>query len=335
MAGKSGYRNVRGMRSRGRDHARAGISELPANRLTELINQWIESLEQQNYSPRTFSGYRWSAGQFARWAAERGIEDPAQVSKLMLESYQRHLWRYRKEDGKPLSVKSRRDRIGHVQSWFRWLCKNNELPANPASELELPRADRRQLPRSLSVGQVGELLNLPDVSDVLGIRDRAILETLYATGIRRAELSALDVSDWQPQARTLLVRKGKGGKDRLLPVGGQAADWIGRYLETSRPKLAIRHDEPALFISGYGDRFNRDYLGNWVRRQLDAIGVTLPGSCHLLRHSFATHLLEGGADIRLIQQLLGHESLDTTSLYTQVSVEHLREVYERCHPRGR
>ena len=337
MAGKKGARNVSGMKHR----KRAGRPSLEdhkgtaSSRLEKLIARWENHLEEKNYSERTYSGYCWAVRQFRDWADERGIKDPAAVTKPILESYQRWLFRYRKKNDKPLSVKSRRDRIQYVQHFFRWLCLNNELPANPASELELPRSMPRQLPRALGKQQILDLLNLPDTSDLLGIRDRAILETLYATGVRRRELANLDLGDWQSERRTLLVRRGKGGKDRLLPVGKEASDWLDRYLEKSRLLLAHDDSEEALFVSGYGKRFNPDYLGNWVRKLLDECGVTQPGSCHLLRHSFATHLLEGGADIRIIQQLLGHASLQTTDIYTNVTVEHLREVYENSHPRGK
>lgn len=137
------------------------------------------------------------------------------------------------------------------------------------------------------------------------------------------------------QKRVLLVRQGKGKKDRFLPVGAQAAQWMAKYLGHSRPRLVLEHGEQAFFISGYGSRLSGSYLGNYVRSVLTGCGVGLQGSCHLLRHTFATHLLEGGADVRVIQQLLGHENLETTSIYTHVSVEHLREVYENSHPRGK
>ena len=333
MAGKKGNHNISGMRGRKKGSQESQPKEEPT-RLEKLVTMWTTSLAEKNYSPRTLSGYQWSAQQFAKWSRERGVEAPEQVTKLMLESYQSWLFRYQQKNGKKLGVKSQRDRIQHVQKFFSWLCCRNELAANPASDLELPRALKRQLPRAMSYQQIQQLLNLPDTTEVLGIRDRAILETLYATGVRRRELVELDLGDWQSERRTLLVRQGKGNKDRLLPVGAEACHWLERYLEDSRPNLVVEACETALFVSGYGHRFNVQYVGNWVRRLLDQCEVNIAGSRHLLRHSFATHLLEGGADIRLIQQLLGHQNLETTSIYTQVSVEHLRAVYEASHPRG-
>lgn len=336
MAGKKGYRNVNGMRKRKRPEGRPPPEPPPSsNRLRESIDDWIRDLETMNYSPRTFDGYRWSVEQFWKWASDRDICDPAEVTRTKLEAYQRWLFRYRQANGQPLSVKSRRDRIRHVQHLFAWLCRRNQLPANPAADLELPRLIKRQIPRGLEQDQIKAVLNLPNIHDPLGLRDRALLELLYATGIRRSELVGLDLNDWQAERRALLVRQGKGKKDRLLPVGGEACRWMDRYLRDVRPLLLRDTTESALFLSGYGERFNGQYVGNWLRGLLDDCGVEISGSCHLFRHSFATHLLEGGADLKVIQQLLGHASLQSTSIYTHASVEHLRAMYELSHPRGK
>lgn len=328
-----GFQRVSAMRGR-KIHASAHkLAPLPSSPLNALIAQWEERLQQKNYSERTTQSYHWDLRQLSQWAALRGMEAPEDFTKPILESYQRWLYRQKKRNGKPLSIKSQRSRIQTVQHFFRWLCQENLLTANPSSELELPRPLRRQLPRSLSRQQILDIMQVPDTSDLLGIRDRAILELFYATGIRRMELVNLDVGDWCPEGRFLCVRQGKGKKDRILPLAGQACQWLERYLDRSRLALLIQSQEQALFLSGLGRRISGSYVGSWVRKVFEQCGVTQTGACHLFRHSFATHLLEGGADIRIIQQLLGHSSLETTSLYTQVSVEHLREVYERSHPR--
>ncbi|HSF91866.1 MAG TPA: tyrosine-type recombinase/integrase, partial [Paracoccaceae bacterium] len=170
------------------------------------------------------------------------------------------------------------------------------------------------------------------IRDPLGIRDRAMLETFYATAIRRSELVNLDVSDLDREGRTLHIRHGKGDKDRVVPVGERALQWIVAYLEHTRPRLAVDAAEPALFLSGYGERMSATYLGNWVRKTVEAAQVSRVGSCHLFRHSCATHMLENGCDSRLIQQLLGHASAETTAIYTQVSIGALRDAYARSHP---
>jgi integrase/recombinase XerD len=209
------------------------------------------------------------------------------------------------------------------------------LTANPAADLDLPRKPNKTLPRSLSVEDVQTILNLPDVTDPLGIRDRAILELFYSTGIRRSECARVDVDDFDRQRGLLTVRKGKGQKDRVVPVGEQAIYWLDKYLEKTRPLLDTPRSDRALFLSGYGERLSPGYIGNWVRRTIDKAEIGRSGSCHLLRHSCATHMLENGADIRFIQQLLGHARLDTTQIYTDVSIVQLREVHSRTHPHAR
>ena len=225
--------------------------------------------------------------------------------------------------------------MGAVQTFFAWLCRQNVLAANPAADLELPRKPNKILPKSLALGEVRAILNVPNVGDPLGVRDRAVLETFYATAIRRSELVRLDVGDVDRERGLLTVNQGKGGKDRMLPLGERALSWIYRYLEETRPLLETPASGRALFISGYGERFSAQYMGNWVHRVIEAAGIGRSGSCHVLRHSCATHMLENGADIRFIQQLLGHARLDTTQIYTDVSIVQLREVHDHTHPHAK
>jgi integrase/recombinase XerD len=219
-----------------------------------------------------------------------------------------------------------------VQRFFAHLCKNNHLAANPAADLDLPRKPHRHLPKGLSREDLATVLEIPDTRDPLGIRDRAILETLYATGARRSEIANLDLSDLDRSGATLHIRHGKGDKSRLVPIGAQALQWLEKYLETTRPRLQLDTSEQALFLSGYGTRLSPAYLGNWVARTIKSAGIARQGSCHLFRHSCATHMLENGCDSRLIQQLLGHTRADTTAIYTQVAITALREAYHRTHP---
>jgi integrase/recombinase XerD len=181
--------------------------------------------------------------------------------------------------------------------------------------------------------QIGEILSVPDTTDLLGIRDRAILETLYSTGIRRIELTRLRLEDLNFERATLRVF-GKGNKERVVPVGKKALHWLDRYLEEVRPRLVIRADVRALFLTGLGEAFPAQGLGQHVSALLRRAAVP-KGGAHILRHTCATHLLEGGADQRYIQQLLGHASADTTALYAQVSIIQLQQVHARCHPAER
>ena len=306
-----------------------------AGTLASRIDRWFDHLAERNYSERTVEARKWALRTFLAWAEDRDLHRPEQITKPILESYQRWLYRYRKANGKPLGITTQRARLGAIQNFFQWLCKNNLLPANPAADLELPRKPAKILPRALSIAEVNAILSIPDTNDPLGIRDRAILELFYATGIRRSEITRIDLEDLDQERAVLTIRQGKGKKDRVVPVGERALDWLRQYLETTRPLLQINHNEHALFLTGYGERFSPGYIGNWVKRTMEKAEINHPGSCHLLRHSCATHMLENGADIRYIQQLLGHARLDTTQIYTDVSIVQLREVHARTHPHGK
>jgi len=217
---------------------------------------------------------------------------------------------------------------------FAWLCRAGTIPANPAADLDLPRKQARSLPKALDEREMRLLLALPKTATPFGLRDRAILELLYATGIRRTEMTNLDFGDYDADTRTLVVRQGKGGKDRMLPVGERAAAWMDQYLSHARPLFDHNPAETGLFLTGYGMRFSPTYIGNWVRKLMRRCGIQKPGSCHLFRHSCATDMHRGGADIRYVQEMLGHKRMDTTQIYTHVHIDALREIHARCHPHG-
>jgi integrase/recombinase XerD len=168
--------------------------------------------------------------------------------------------------------------------------------------LDLPRKQSRRLPKALSPDELQQILEIPELTSPFGLRDRTVLEIFYATGIRRTEMTRLDMGDYDVASRTLTVRKGKGGKSRLLPVGERVAVWLDRYLADTRPLFAYLPGETALFLSGYGTRITPAYLGNWVKKLLLQCGIDKPGSCHLFRHSCATDMHRGGADIRYVQE---------------------------------
>ncbi len=299
--------------------------------LASQIDRWFNWLQERNYSGRTVEARKWSLRTFQKWAQERDLSRPGQITKPILESYQRWLYRYRKANGKPLGITTQRARLGAIQNFFQWLCKNNQLTANPAADLELPRKPNKILPRALTIAQVDDILNIPDITDPLGIRDRAMLELFYSTGIRRTEITRIDIEDLDEERAVMSIR-GKGNKGRIVPVGQRALEWLQQYLRQTRDLLHINQNEHALFLTGYGERFSPGYIGNWVKQTMNKAEINQSGSCHLLRHSCATHMLENGADIRFIQQLLGHARLDTTQIYTQVSIIKLREVHARTHP---
>jgi integrase/recombinase XerD len=294
---------------------------------------YLESLMARNYSENTLESRRDAFRVFLAWAAERELTRVTQITRPILEAYQRWLSKYTKADGKRLGWSTQLSRLSSIKDWFRWLTKRDVILHNPASELEMPRQEKRLPGASLSASQLAALMALPNVADPLGLRDRAMLETLYSTGMRRSEVCRLELPDFNAERRTIHIRRGKGKKDRMVPVGEQAIFWIERYLTQARPRLCLDTRTQAVFLTGYGGPFNPDVLSRYVSKWMDQAGLT--GSCHTLRHTCATHMLDGGADIRFIQQLLGHEDLSTTAIYTEVSIRQLQDVHARCHPTGR
>ena len=291
---------------------------------------YFADLGARNYSERTIERREQALRRFLRWTQERGVEAAAEITLPVLESYQRWLWRYRKANGKPLGVGTQIGELVAVKDYFKWLVRNRILLANPASELQMPRGETRLPPDALTTQQIATLLAVPDTSDPLGVRDRAMLELFYSTGLRRSEVARICIEDLNHERATLRVW-GKGNKERVVPVGQRALQWLTKYLEEVRPRLVIDPAVTEMFLTGLGQGFPPQGLGQTISRLMRAAGID-KGGPHLLRHSCATHMHEGGADMRHIQRLLGHEKLETTSLYAQVSIEHLREVHSRCHP---
>ena len=339
MNRKKGHQRGKHLRHRSQDK-RGGNSavELPSGApgtLAHAATAYLENLAVRNYTPDTIEGRRDALKFFLLWAQDRELTDPATITKAILESHQRHLWRWRKTNGKPLGVSTQRSRLGTLKDFFSWLAKQNHITANPASELELPRPEKRLPKEPLGLQQIETVINVPDIRDPLGIRDRAMLELFYSAGIRRSELAKLQLHDLNRERQTLQIRQGKNHKDRVVPVGSRALTWLERYLDEVRPRLMLDAHQPALFLTSYGEPFNPDVLSRMVTKFIKKAEIDRPGSCHLLRHTCATHMLEGGADIRFIQQLLGHEKLETTAIYTQVSIEQLKAVHSKTHPAER
>jgi integrase/recombinase XerD len=293
----------------------------------------------RQYSAMTVKARRIELGYFIDWCEERAIRRPDEVTRALLERYRQHVYTYRrKTDGAPLSHQTQAKRLISVRAFFQWLARQHHLLYNPASELELPKQQQR-LPRHiLSVAEVEQVLNACDTSEPLGLRDRAMLETLYSTGMRRAELTGLRADDLDLNRGTVFVRLGKGAKDRVVPIGERACRWVERYLFQVRPDLVDVDDDGTLFLAKHGEGMQAKQLSVIVRNaigraNLERFADTHPNAaCHLLRHACATHMLENGADIRYIQALLGHADLSTTEVYTRVSIQQLKAVHEKTHP---
>lgn len=297
-----------------------------------LLAEYLLALRSRNYSEATVKGRTYYLGMFVHWCAERALTRPGEVTKPILERYQRFLYAYRQKNGQPLSFRSQGAHLVPVRAFFKWLCRQNHLLSNPASDLELPRVEHRLPKHVLSASEVEQVLAVPEVSEPLGLRDRAILEVFYSTGMRRLELIHLKRYDLDAERGTVLIRQGKGKKDRMVPLGVRAFAWVGKYLEEARPRLLGGVDDGTVFLGNAGLPLATDYLSELVRGYIDRAEIGKRGSCHLFRHTCATLMLEGGADIRFIQQLLGHANVNTTQVYTQVSIRQLQEVHSRTHP---
>jgi len=318
----------------------AGDPELQGGFRSYLMD-FLEWTAAMQYAAMTVKARRIEMGYFIDWCEERGIQRPDEVTRAMLERYRQHVFHYRtKTENAPLSFQTQTKRLGTVRAFFQWMARQHHLLYNPASELELPKQQQR-LPRDiLSVAEVDQVLNACDTTEPtgLGLRDRAMLELLYSTGMRRGEAVALRVDDVDLNHGTAFVRQGKGGKDRVVPVGERACRWIEKYVFEVRPEYIEDVDEGTLFLAKHGQAMQGKQLSGIVKKVIEAANLerfkdTHPNAaCHLLRHACATHMLENGADIRYIQALLGHASLSTTEVYTRVSIGQLKAVHARTHP---
>ena len=293
---------------------------------------YMRDLEIRNYSAHTVKNLHANLRVFLTWCDERGLLTPAEISPEVLKRYQRQLYHHRKTNGDRLSFSAQRQRLSAVKRLYKWLLKERVVDWNPTDTLDLPKVEQRLPKAVLSVREAERVLAQPDLSTPIGVRDRAILETLYSTGIRRQEAVDLDLYSVDADGGVLTVRLGKGKKDRMIPIGRRALDWIGRYLDEVRPELAMAPDDGALFLTIHRTRFSPERMSLLVRQYVAAANLGKEGSCHLFRHTMATLMLEGGADIRFIQAMLGHASLEATQVYTRVAIRKLKEVHELSHP---
>jgi len=316
-------------------HARPAHDAIAHNRLVRYMEEHFEWMLVTGYSPDTVRARRVAIRKFIGWADERGLDDPREVTRPMLERYQRYLFYYRKPEGKdcgsPLTISMQYQYLAPLKTWFKWLSRQHHILANPAADLDLPKQPKH-LPRSVpSVQEVEAILGEAEPDSAKGLRDRALLEVLYATGLRRMELPGVSIYDIDLNRGVLWVRHGKGNRERVVPLGDRAMAWLNKYLIESRPQL-LTGDTTALFLTDYGEPVQPHYVADKVKRYMQFAGVNKPGSTHLLRHACATHMLEGGADIRYIQEMLGHANLQTTEIYTHVSIDKLIAVHGATHP---
>jgi integrase/recombinase XerD len=309
-----------------------------AHRLTALdraVQGWLDHLRvERGASPHTMTAYRRDLRRYAGFLASRGVTRPEDVREEHVAAFLVSL-REGGPEQRPLAASSAARTLVAVRGLHKFLALEGESTADPAGAVAPPRPPRR-LPKAISVEQVERLLQAASVGDTpASLRDRALLELLYGAGARVSEAIGLDVDDVDLALEAVRLF-GKGSKERVVPLGRYAREAVSAYLVRGRPALATRgRGTPALFLNQRGGRLSRQSAWNVIRAAADRADLSGHISPHTLRHSFATHLLDGGADVRVVQELLGHASVTTTQIYTMVSVQQLREVFAQAHPRAR
>jgi integrase/recombinase XerD len=297
------------------------LTELNSSQLDSFIDHlWLED----GLSKNTLESYRADLSQFNVWLNKHKSE--------LLSANQADIQQYlavKFPQSKPRSISRL---IASLRRFYRYALRENLIEKDPTLQIESPKLPR-SLPKSLNEQEVEDLLNAPNISEAIGLRDRAMLELLYASGLRVSELVTVKVNEVSTQDGVVRVT-GKGSKTRLVPMGEEAADWIDKYLKQARPEILQKRMSDALFVTARASAMTRQAFWYLIKRYALLAGITKHMSPHVLRHAFATHLLNHGADLRVVQMLLGHADISTTQIYTHVARERLKQLHSVHHPRG-
>jgi integrase/recombinase XerD len=295
--------------------------------MDQLLDQFLHYLVvEKGLSKNTIEAYGHGLNRFLNHLSEKGVREWVKVTKFDVKAFLLFL----KRQG--LSTKTVVRNLVAIRTFFKFLVQEGALEVNPVEELESPKL-AKTLPKILSLKEVEQLLEQPNPQTPIGMRDRAMLELLYATGMRVSELTQLPINQINLEGGYVLVY-GKGSKERMVPLGREAMRWVDLYLKTARDKLAKGKESPYLFINRSGKGMSRQRFWKTLKAYGLRAGIRKRISPHLLRHSFASHLLERGADLRSVQIMLGHVDISTTQIYTHVTGERLKKVHQRYHPRG-
>lgn len=296
----------------------------PAN--LDLLDGFIDHLWlEDGLSRNTLDSYRLDLAQFSDWLEETAGKNLVQTEQADIQQY----LAVKFPQSKPRSISRL---VASLRRFYRYALRENKLSVDPTLQIESPKLPR-SLPKSLSEEEVEALLDAPDLGEALGLRDRAMLEILYASGLRVSELVGLKVTEVSLNEGVIRVT-GKGSKTRLVPMGEEAVEWIARYLKESRPEILQKRLSDSLFVTMRAAAMTRQAFWYLIKRYALVAGIHKPMSPHVLRHAFATHLLNHGADLRVVQMLLGHADISTTQIYTHVARERLKRLHSMHHPRG-
>lgn len=295
--------------------------------MDHLIADFLHELQvERGLAENTLKGYAQDLKTFQAFLQTRSIATVSAVDQLVILDF----LATEKAAGRARNTMTRM--VTTLRRFFKYLMQNDQIVADPMAEIKTPKRSH-PLPAVLTIAEVDQLLAAPDTHDKYGIRDRTILEVLYATGLRVSELVHLKLADLHLEMG-LLQTIGKGNKERIIPIGDVAIDWIARYLQTSRPQLLKDRHSEWLFLNHHGAGLSRQSVWIKIQRYVAAAGIKKHVTPHTLRHSFATHILENGADLRIVQELLGHSDISTTQIYTHISKKRLTSVYNQTHPRA-
>lgn len=295
--------------------------------MESLIQEFIDYLgHEKGLATNTLESYSRDLKQYYGFLSEDADESLESASQATIVAYLMYL----RKQGKATATIARR--LAALKAFYQFLVKENYVSKDPTNELSSPKLERK-LPKVLTVAEVERLLNQPDQKTLNGKRDKAMLEVLYATGIRASELVNLNVDDVDLQEGFVRCM-GKGSKERVVPLGEMAKKALSLYISEVRPKLLTNPNDKALFLNHHGKRLTRQGFWKIVKKYAQAAQIKKEITPHTLRHSFATHLLENGADIRAVQEMLGHSDISTTQIYTHVTKERLKDVYAKTHPRA-
>ncbi|EMJ92324.1 tyrosine-type recombinase/integrase [Leptospira alstonii] len=301
--------------------------------LEKRILEYLQSQERIGRTVKTLKHKRIALKVYYNWSEERGLTNPEETTQNEIEGYQRYLRKYRNQVTRErIGIRTSNSWLCTLRSYYLYLERKGYIRRSPCLEMKLPRKGRR-IPRNvLSVEEVESILSVPDWRTSLGIRNRAILELFYSTGIRLFELKRLEIGDIDFSKKRIFVREGKGKKDRVIPISKRALYWLEKYLEEVRLGHVKGSGNYGLFLSCRGTVLQSTCLIGIVREALEKAGVEKKGATHMFRHTTATLMLENGADIRYVQEMLGHKDLNSTQIYTHVAIRKLKEVYESTHP---
>ena len=301
--------------------------------ISDAVRAYLNALVIEGRSPCTVKGAKSALKQLAGFLADCGVEAINGIDHAVLTRYREDIaWRFTPK-GKPLTARSQAELLGHVRAFGRYWVREERLLTDPSVRLMNPKRPRRLPKAILETAEVDAMTGLADLHSLRGFRNRVVLEVLYSSALRREEITHLTLNDVDTQTGYVYVRNGKGGKDRVVPLGKSVCDLIDSYLKGIRPEWPNAGKSDALFLNRWGNPMNPNAVWAIVRKYAKLADIQKPTSTHTFRHSCATHMVRNGAPIRHIQEMLGHESLETTQIYTRVTINDLREMHQKFHPR--